>query len=729
MKFLQELRRRRVFRLAGLYIVGAWLVIQVADISFPAWGVPETALRYLFIAAAACFPIALIFSWYYDITARGIVRTEPAGANTAVDLSLKRGDYIILTTLLGVGLAVVFGSADKIQDEIDFAVDRRAHSIAVLPFANLDMNPDTGYFSDGITEEILHRLSTLGALHVLASTSSFAFRNSEESPARISAILGVGYLLQGSIRRDADQVRITARLLDESGFQVWSDTYDRQLESIFAIQAEIASKVSTEIVNEIVPLQEMPAGRTTRNMEAYNQYLIGKAYFDARTPGWREKAVEAFQRAVELDPAFAPPYAGHAMSIAINAGLGPNVEEAAQLAERALQLDPDLAEAHAILGLVTAFPTESSDPVKGEQLLRRAIDLDPSFAHAYNWLNFALSEQERDDEAEAVLRKGLDIDPLNPPMISNVAGFEAQRGNFERAESLLLRVMALPEPSQIAYISLWNIYRENGRYAAMLEIAKDSTRVAFNLNAFVLEWIVESYERLGLTDKADEWFEVLSAHSEEELALSNLRLIQLASRGDRVTLAAEIERNQELAAKHGMQESMGQRLQYADTLIQLGRFEESAQLFEATVEPDFETLVAQFDAGDAVWVMQRLAFVYQRIGRGEEADAILSALDAFHTENFANGADPAILENHALTDILRGDFPAAAKSLRQAVDQGWCNYLEVLNDVRWGEAIGDPEIAKVLQEGKAELDRQRALAEAADAEHDFRAEFERLLAD
>jgi hypothetical protein len=180
MKFWQELHRRRVYRLVGFYIVGAWVVIQVADISFPAWGVPDSALRYLFLAAVAGFPVALIFSWYYDITPKGVIRTEAADGTEHVDRKLKRSDYLVLTALLAVGLAILFGSASKIQEEVESGPDITSgfqwleNSIAVLPFINLDSNPDTGYFSDGITEEILYRLSSLGALNVLASNSSFA---------------------------------------------------------------------------------------------------------------------------------------------------------------------------------------------------------------------------------------------------------------------------------------------------------------------------------------------------------------------------------------------------------------------------------------------------------------------------------------------------------------------------------------------------------------------------
>ena len=267
MGFWQELRRRHVYRMAGFYIVGAWLIIQVADVFFPAWGLPDTALRFLIIATISCFPIALIFSWTYDITTSGIVKTEPADAGEDFDSSLKRTDFVVLVTLLAIGAAIVFSSLHKIVEEVDdveAAAEKIANSVAVLPFVNLDTNPDTGYFSDGVTEEILHQLSSLKALHILSRTSSFAFRDSNEGPARISEILGVRYLLHGSVRRDNNFVRVTARLIDDTGYQVWSETFDRKLEGIFAIQSEIASTVASRIERQIIPPAELPAGRGPR---------------------------------------------------------------------------------------------------------------------------------------------------------------------------------------------------------------------------------------------------------------------------------------------------------------------------------------------------------------------------------------------------------------------------------------------------------------------------------
>ena len=509
MRFWQELRRRRVFRLAGLYIFGAWALIQVADISFPAWGLPETALRYLFIAAIAGFPIALIFSWFYDITPQGIVRTDPAGEAEAVDLSLKRVDYVVLAALLAIGVTIVLGSLGKIQEEIETGaaltsrLEKMANSLAVLPFTNLDTNPDTAYFSDGITEEILHRLSTMRVLHVLASTSSFAFRDSEETPSSISDRLGVRYLLQGSVRRDGDYVRVTARLLDESGFQVWSDRFDRKMESIFVIQAEIAGTVSSQILNEIVPPKELPAGRTTENMEAYNAYLKGRAYFDARTAGWKERAEEAFRRAIELDPGYAPPYAGLA-TLPVNTGFGPQWEAARDSALKSLELDPELPLGHAALGLALAAFGENE---RSAESLRRAIDLDPALAIAHTWITVPLHRLGLHEEARAMEERGLEIDPLSPVLIRNLAGNESNRGNMDRAEKLLLRLAGLPEPPFWIFDSLRVLYSDWGRYADAVESAKNDARLSARYGGDQRpETIASGYTALGLVEDAEYWF-------------------------------------------------------------------------------------------------------------------------------------------------------------------------------------------------------------------------------
>ena len=744
MNLWQELRRRRVFRLAGFYVVGAWLVIQVADISFPAWGLPETALRFLFIAAIAGFPIALIFGWFYDVTPRGIVRTEPAGDAEAVDLRLKPADYVVLASLVAVAAAIVIGSLGRIQEEIDTetvaaaGVEKISDSIAVLPFANLDTNPDTGYFSDGITEEILHRLSTLGALHVLASTSSFAFRDSDESPASISDKLGVRYLLQGSVRREGDQVRITARLLDENGFQLWSDRFDRRLESIFVIQAEIASRVSSEIVNRIVPPKELPAGRTTENMEAYSAYLQGRAYFDARTSEWKDRAREAFNRAIELDSDFAPPYAGLA-TLVVNSGRGPHWEEARGFAEKALQLDPVLPLGHATLGLTQAVLGE---PERGAESLRRAIELDRSLAIAYTWSLMPLRELGLVDEAVAMLERGLEIDPLNPVLIRNAVEYESNHGNFKRAEHLALRLTRLPEPPFWTFGMLYDLYTEWGRYADAVDAAKTHGRHFAGERGymFVGEALASGYAAIGEVEDAEYWFEIFRSQWEEEPPLAETYYLAALGAGPG-WLSADLEKADALIDSEGPYD-VPYLLSYGGLAwIQAGNPEKGVEwlergiaLYQQEMVPDdapdgidYSLLDRRWPTPLVVHLAQRLAFAYRVTGNNRGLEEAMQFLEEDRV-NVQLPANPATLESLALTSALTGDTGAARAYLRQALELGWANYYGVVNDPAWAETIQAPEFQALLAEAKANNDSQSAIVQAADAEHDFRAEFEKMTA-
>ena len=790
MNIWQELRRRRVFRVAGLYIVGAWLVIQVADIFFPAWGLPETALRYLFVAAAAGFPVALIFGWFYDIAPQGILRTGPAEHADVIDLSLKRSDYVILMALITIGIAIVLGSLGRIQEEIESGpaaagIERRDNS-----FSNLDVNPDTGYFSDGVTEEILHRLSTLGSLHVLASTSSFAFRDSDLSPADISGRLGVRYLLQGSVRRDADHVRVTARLLDETGFLLWSDSFDRKLEGIFTIQTEIASTVSGHIVNEIVPMQELPAGRTTENMEAYNEYLLGRAYFDARTPGWRDKATAAFRRGIELDPGFAPPYAGLAAASTVNRSIvvGKHWEEGRALAEQAVALDPDFAFGHAALGLIQfalerrrLFDEHEADSqslldvhLAGLKSLRRAIELDPSLSIAYAWLSDRLRGMGRRDEADAVRNRGIEIDPLNPDLVLTTAFDEMLSGNFERGEALLLRLAQLPEPPAAVFGALYALSSHAGRFEDAFDALRESIRLNRGAHPHLFE-LASMYAQVGMFDEADYWYEQHRSRLPQEdkyfadihEGFDDLAYLYAYSRvrGAQSAVAAKLgqieaildspgsskEDVKLLANEHPELLSLAHIEFLALAHIHVGNYAkgvENMERFRILVQQwySFENPVTSAEyvalkfSGQKLRVyasvaesLNGLAFAYQQVGREDDASRALQALGKIYApdyELYEPFADlfPRLLEGKALQRALSGDTAGALEALQQAVDRGWFGYYRVLNDPAWTTTIARPEFQAVLAEAKAELDRRRAVIEAAYAEHDFRAEVEAMLA-
>ncbi|MCZ6560150.1 MAG: hypothetical protein O6931_04595, partial [Gammaproteobacteria bacterium] len=511
----QDLRRRHIFRLAGLYVVGAWVVIEVASVFFPAWGIPDTALRYLINAAFLGFPIALVFGWFFDITNDGIKRTAAAGEGELADLKLRRSDYLILVALLAVSAAVLFGSFEKIAettDDLSFAIaatDKPANSIAVLPFVSLDDETDTEYFSNGVTEEILYRLATFDALKVIGRTSSFAFEGSDLGVPRISNILGVRYLLQGSVRREADLVRVTAQLVDESGFQLWSETFDRKLEGIFAIQTEIANRVASVLVKEIVTSGAQSIASTTTNMDAYNAYLLGRAFVHRRTPGWQKRAEAEFRSAIDLDPDYAPPYAGLAIATMMGSSAEGFVEAQAlaqEAIDHALGLDPELAEAHAAQGLLLLKKRRDPNPAAAEAALRRALLSDPNLVDAHSWLANALGVQGRGDESHAAMDRGLEIDPLNPVILLNVANRFQWNGDFRRTEQLLLRLMDLPEPPGIAYWGLHNLYEHFGRYVEVHQWAKKII-LAYGESDRIRGFGVLStvYGRLGMAEDADYW--------------------------------------------------------------------------------------------------------------------------------------------------------------------------------------------------------------------------------
>jgi TolB-like protein/Flp pilus assembly protein TadD len=735
MGFWRELQRRRVYRMAGFYVVGAWLVIQVADVFFPAWGLPETALRFLIVATILCFPIALVFSWAFDITTSGIVKTEPADLGEIFDNSLKRTDYVVLAALLSIGVVIVFASLQKIVEEVDDALaaaEKIDNSVAVLPFANLDSNPDTGYFSDGVTEEILHRLSSLKALHILSRTSSFAFRDSNEGPARISEILGVRYLLQGSVRRDNNFVRVTASLIDDTGYQVWSETFDRKLEGIFAIQSEIANTVARHIEREIIPLAELPTGRTTTNMEAFDAYLVGRSFVNTRTPGWGDKAIAAFEEAIRLDENYAPPYAGLAVALSIN---NPDWNEAresiVQAAKTAIELDPELAEGHAALGLTLLNQAVLPDGdtqnqlERAERSLRRALELDPSLSIAHSWLSNALLEQGRTEEGNAVLEEGLRIDPLNPVLSFNVALLLRSRGENERAEQLLLRLTYLPEPPWMAYTGLIRQYFESGNLDKAAHWAKQGARASKGSEISISSALLAGcYERLGLTADADYWVADAVARSPQPVVRFFFKASQYRIRGDQAGLREEIEKL-DTALDSDMDQLQRFDLGlYASANILAGNFAVGIDVFEDRFDFESASLGTDITAYGNLEFFNTLAYAYQQVGRVDEANALLTRLheqlNVLVVEQEMNSGNLHHLR--AQNFGLRGDFDAAADALEAAIKVGWLRYIWVMGNPTWKETVAYPRIARMLDDVKVELERQRAVVEHADAEHDFRAE-------
>ncbi len=352
MGLISELKRRNVIRMAVLYAVAAWFIVQVVEVVMDLAKLPDQIGPITLALLAVGFPIALIFSWFYEITPEGISLEKDVDRSESIThVTGRRLDFIVISLLCA---AVILFAYDKWW--IGGPPDK---SIAVLPFTNMSDDPEQEYFSDGISEEILSALSKLKDLKVAGRTSSFYFKGKNEDLRNVGKALGVAHILEGSVRKAGTQIRITAQLIKaDDGFHLWSDTYDRELTNIFEIQQEIAESITNALRAELsLEEQQRLKAKPTDNLQAYQAFLLGRQKLAKRTSTDLEEAKTQFERAIELDPDYALAYVGLADTYHHLAGYGSLSGEdaitlATPLVEKALELDDQSGEAYASLGLI-----------------------------------------------------------------------------------------------------------------------------------------------------------------------------------------------------------------------------------------------------------------------------------------------------------------------------------------------------------------------------------------
>ena len=432
-----ELRRRNVYRVALVYAGVAWGLLQLADLAFPRLGLPDWTITLVLAISAVGFPIAVVCAWAFDLTSEGLKRTPSPGSEDAQPTSpLRVVEFVVIAGLVAAvgylyatrltpGAASTPGresappAAVKITGpEAKFALPAGPPSIAVLPFVNMSQDSDNQYFSDGISEELLDALAKLGRLHVAARTSSFSFRDSNEDIRTIGQQLGVGTLLEGSVRKSGNRVRITAQLINAAnGFHLWSETYDRELTDIFAVQDEIARSIVAALR---VPLGLSPEAALvdtgTSNVEAYNAYLRGLHYFKLIGPETYEKTIQYMKRAIALDPTFARPHGTLASAYSIAALWLPR-QQAFPLAkasfERALELDPTLGIA--LLTKAQYVTLTEWDWLAARGYFTRALeDESATSIGAISYATLHLIPLGSLEEAHAILAEAEALDPVDP---------------------------------------------------------------------------------------------------------------------------------------------------------------------------------------------------------------------------------------------------------------------------------------------------------------------------
>ena len=444
--FFVELKRRNVYKVAIAYIVGGWALSQGIAQVFPVFDVPNWVIRAIVLLIILGLPIALVLAWMFELTPQGVKRTEVADAMPSAARQKKHVwiYVVVIGGLLSIGLFLL-GRFSAQNTAGAAGTKSPAKSIAVLPFENLSDDKNTAYFSDGITEEILDALAQIPNLKVAARRSAFQFKGNDLDLRKIGQVLGVAHILEGSLQKAGDQVRINVQLVDvQNGLQAWSEKYDRKLDNVFAVEDEIAKAIATKLRVQLTGGAGQPlVVDSTNNPQAHELYLHGLTLLAARGPGLLE-ARNSFQKAVNLDASYAQAWAALAVAELILPSYGLESFDAAlprgeSAAQRALSLDSNTASAHVAVGLANTFRCRWPE---ADQAFRRALLLAPEDAEAINQYAQFLSAVGQLEPSLREIERAQQLDPLSPIIGVIHAGALAALRRDDAAEAQLKSVLA-----------------------------------------------------------------------------------------------------------------------------------------------------------------------------------------------------------------------------------------------------------------------------------------------
>src|SRR3989440_4440433 len=414
--FFAELKRRNVYKVAVAYAVISGLLIQAASIFLPTFEAPGWVMKVLVVFLALGFVFAIFISWAFEMTPQGMKRTADVSPNEVIPYWSKKkfAALIIGVAVIAAGLLTL----QLLRSSRSTATSNAGNkSIAVLPFVNMSADKNDEYLSDGVSEELITALSKITGLQVKARTSSFAFKGKNEDIQKIGDLLHASHLLEGSVAKAGNKLRITAQLIQASdGNHEWSDTYDRDMQDIFAVRSEVAQKVAETLKVRLLGEEKRKiVKKPTENLEAYNLYRQGRFYADKLSEEGMAKARPLFEQAIEKDPHFALAYTGLADNYVVSAdAIIPPREafsKAKEAALKAIEMDDSLAEAHASLGLVHYH--YDWDWAAAEKEFKRAIELNPQSAQSYTLYTHFLSGMRRFEEAKKFGARALELDPLS----------------------------------------------------------------------------------------------------------------------------------------------------------------------------------------------------------------------------------------------------------------------------------------------------------------------------
>jgi len=442
-----ELRRRRVFRTAALYIVGAWLVLQVADVVFPALDIPERAVRYVLFGAVLGFPAVLVFGWFFDVGADGISRTQPAGpGEAAASLPLRRADYVLLVALLAVAAAIVYSMAGRVVEEPTFVRERATDGppmVAVLPFTAASLEGDSEFFANGVHDDLLTQLAQLESIRVISRTSVLEYKDTALNIREIGAQLGADVVLEGGVQSAGDRIRINAQLIDAyTDEHMWAQTYDRELTAtnIFEMQTEIARAITTAMHTTLTPQDvSQLAIIPTENMAAYREFRRAVEIRDTQRVWKNEEYRQALERAIELDPTFTRAMAdlvGHlTFTNFFHQEDTESIPRAEEVLEQIRNLAPDSVD-HLLAKFFYAYYT-LKDYTQAYAIIQQAERLAPSDVRILSVMTWIQRRLGDFDGRIEVIKKMMQLDPRSSQHVNNLVYNLMLTHQYDQAKSAI----------------------------------------------------------------------------------------------------------------------------------------------------------------------------------------------------------------------------------------------------------------------------------------------------
>ena len=508
--FFAELKRRNVYKVAVAYIVAGWALSQGIAQVFPVFDIPNWVIRLIVLLIIIGLPIALVLAWTFEITPHGIKRTETADAMPAT-ARRKKHVWVYVVMIGGLfSLGLFFLGRYTARDTASAARTEAAtvsqKSIAVLPFDNLSRDPDNAYFCEGVQDEILTRLAKVADLKVISRTSTQHFKSTPDNLPQIAKQLGVAHILEGSVQKASDRVRVNVQLINAlTDAHLWADTYDRKLTDIFAVESEIAKTIAETLQARLTGSEKSLITKTpTVNPEAYELYLKGRFFWNKRTGADLLKSIDYFKQVVEKDQKYALAYAGLADAYVLLPPYGAaspseSFPQAEAAARKALELDDTLAEAHTSLGQVLLF--YDLDFAGSTMEFERALSLDPNYATAHHWYGgggplLALGQFDR---AIKEGKRAVELDPLS--LINNAdlgwLYFNARR--YNEAEAQARKTLEMDSHFYLAHYYLGEVLQLKGQLTEA--IAEYKKAAELDDDPFVLGLLAQAYAKLGQRDE------------------------------------------------------------------------------------------------------------------------------------------------------------------------------------------------------------------------------------